>query len=244
MKRLRWLVIFLSLSVDIKLKAIEQEPPACLTKDSHHCSLFTFAPRKVQIGEAEVTLYPGAILYRDQSKVWNLLSGTVRVESAAPFRMNTKVGSAHLGRGTQWMQWKNEKLWIFAIEGDARVDLHSTAMGENLVESGFFNWFGLINGEGVNLQGVPRPMESTRVSSILPMFLKHKDRKVIDKKLARHLASAGDMYSAVIAKMDLDRQEKQAEIDRRENNRRQFEKGLRDLYRNKYLGPVDLEDAE
>lgn len=244
MRTFRWLLIFLCFSIDIRVKAIEQEPLACLININEPCSIFTFKPMTTNLGKIELTMQPGSILYRDQNKEWNFLTGTIRISTKMPVKINTKVGVLTLGPGVQWLQWRDEKLWIYSVEGEARISLVSTNIQENVIVTGFYNWFGMIDRDGKNTQGIPRPLEGRLASTFLKGFAKHRDRKVVDKMVARNLAAAGDMYESIVAKMESDEREKRQAIERQENSRRQFDKGLRDLFRKKYLSPVDADESE
>jgi hypothetical protein len=227
-------------SIEIRIKAAQQEPHHCLSNLREPCSLFSFEPSMVKTKQFELTLASGAILYREKSGIWNFVSGTVRVSNSKALRLSTKVGTLLLGPGIKWLQWRDDKLWVFSLEGNGEVKLNSTLMQANFVPEGFFNWFSGVEKNGNNNQGVPRRIAPSVAGSVLPGFRKHRDLKLVEKFESRSIAMAAEFYQDVAQQMEDQAVHRQKETEKRELNRIQIEKKARDLFRQKYLGPVDF----
>lgn len=244
MRGFRWMMILLCFSIDVRLKAIEQEPQACLKKVWEPCSLFTFRPKTTNLGPIKLTMQAGSILYRGHQGQWNFVAGVLRVANSKTVNLKTKLGDLTLLPGVTWLQWRDDKLWIYSVEGGVQVDLLSSLIQDNIVAAGFYNWFGAIDRDGRNQQGIPRYIDVAAAKKVLPGFAQHQDRKYLEKRLSRRIAMAADFYQTIIEQTEADERERQRAIEQKETQRRLFEKGIRDRFRNKYLSPVDLDDGD
>ena len=240
----RWFTIFLCFAVEIRVKAAVQEPPRCLATAEKPCSLFTSRPSVMKTADFELSMQAGSIIYRDVRQQWNFLSGTIRVATPKVLKINTRVGRLQLNPGIHWIQWREEKLWVYAIEGEAVIDLTASPLAGVTLVAGTYNWFGAIDRQGQNQVGIPRALEDDVLKTVLVGFAKHPDRSLVKKRVSRSIAMVSEFYKEIAQKMVQDSQEKQRAIEFKENQRRQFEKGLRDRFRSKYLGPVDLDEVQ
>lgn len=244
MKIFRWFVILMAMTLEVRLKAAQQEPPECLSRKELPCSLFAFEPTRVKTKHVEMTLTVGAILYREKSGEWNFVSGTVRIANSKEIRLKTKIGAILLGPGIRWTQWRDEKLWIYSLEGTTDVKLFSSLLQVNAVPAGFYNWYGFVDKNGRNEQGMPRRIEPAVINSVLPGFKKHQDRKLVVKGESRSIAMASEFYHDIAQQMEDQATQRNQEAELRESRRIELEKRARDLFRQKYLGPVEFPDGD
>ncbi len=244
MKLLRWFLVLMVFSLEIRVKASQLEPSHCLSNLNAPCSLFSFEPSNVKTKQFELTLASGTILYREKSGSWNFVSGTIRVISTKAVRLNTKVGTLFLGPGIKWLQWRDDKLWVFSLEGNSEVKLNSTSMLANSIPEGFYNWFSGVGKDGNNNQGIPRRVSPSLAATVLPGFKRHPDLKRVEKFESRSIAMAAEFYQDVAQQMEDQAFHRQQEAERRESIRLRTEKRARDQFRQKYLGPVDFPEEE
>lgn len=241
MKLIRFIAIILSLSLEIRVKAAPREEPVdCILSADKLCSLFAFSPSTVHIGKGKLNLAAGTILFRDKQKKWNFLEGTLRIESVHTFELLTRMGGIKVGPGVAWVKYNENRLWVYTISGLSRVELSSTAINENLVPEGFYNWFGLIDKSGESSQGMPRRITVTQASSFLPGFRNNADTSKITKVESRSIAMASEFYHDVAQGMQDAYVARVKENEQRIENKKKLDQSIRSMFRQKYFSPVDL----
>ena len=245
MRGLRWLCVILSLTIEVRLKAaVHQEPNHCLTQIEDICSLFAFKPTIAKTKQFELLMSAGSILYRDKNKKWNFVSGTIRIETKKNMTLYTIIGSITLEPGIKWLRWEDKQLWVYSIEGNTQILLTSTLMKENNTPEGFYNWYGLVNRNGINEQGIPRTITGSNAKLTLSGIRKHNDLKLIQKRESRSLAMVSDFYKDVAQQMEDNAFQREQQASLKEMNRIQQEKRIRELFRKKFLSPVeDLDET-
>lgn len=241
---LQLLALLVAFSLDVKLKAAQQEPEQCLSQREKSCTLFTMEPTTLKMHELDLYLSAGTILYRSQQKDWNFVAGTLRVAAKKSMKLRTKIGEVVLYPGIQWLQWRDEKLWVYAIQGHTRIDLKASSLGVNLVPEGFVNWFGLIDRQGQNIQGIPKTIDGDVISRLLPGFQRSGDRKLISQSIHRMIATASEFYRDVAQEMEASALERERQKEQKEFQRKQAEKKIRDLFRQKYFSPVEFPEDD
>jgi hypothetical protein len=238
-------MVILCFTVEVRVKAgVQQEPVDCLTDSSQVCSIFSFKPTSLHAGAVDFKLAAGTILYRDQRKEWNFVQGTLRVGASANVRLLTKVGEVLLAPGIQWLQWRDDKLWVYTLEGGAQVNLGSSPDQPSVVPSGFHNWYSLVNREGKNGQGFIRRINPAAARVFLPGFGSHPDYKATVKKESRSIAMASDFYGQVAQRMSDDVDARERAVREQAQRRLNEEKRIRQMFRDKYFSPVELSEDD
>jgi hypothetical protein len=242
MKWLRFFFVIIALSLEVRVKAFQQEPQSCLSNSGSPCSLFTKRPQTLQAKKFSVSLAAGSILYRDRADAWNFVTGTLRFKTSASTEIQTKVGRITLFPGIHWVQWREESLWVYSIEGFAEVKLQSSPLRVNVVPQGFYNWFGLIDHQGLNEQGVPRELTQNVVKSFLPGMSKHADLGLVAKGEDRAIANAAEFYKDIAQHVQDQVELREQRLERDRNARIEEERRMRQMFRQKYLGPVEFDE--
>jgi len=239
-KTLRLMAVLISFAIEVKVKAIQQEPVDCLSNKEQTCSLFSMKQSLIDSPSFNINMMSGSALYRDDKKKWNLVSGTIRISNKEPIKIQTRVGKVSLKPGVYWMQWSDEKLWVVSLKGMARLELISNPLYNNILPEGFTNWYGLISYNKVNQQGIPRAIGLDFISEIIPSIFYHKDRSFIESRWSRSIAQSSDFYHDIVQQTeDLDQSRKKT-IERMKLNRIKAEAEVQNLFRQKYLSPIDL----
>jgi hypothetical protein len=223
------------------VKAVEQEPTDCLKNLGAACSIFAFAPARVKTKNLELGLASGSILFRARPNEWNFVAGTIRVAARRPIKIVTKVGTVTLGIGVSWLQWRDERLWVYVFEGPTAITLTESSMQYNAVPEGFYNWFGLIDRTGKNVQGVPRAITVTEAKMSLPGISRHPDLKMVTQRETRTIAMASEFYGDVAQRMENAFSLREYQAEQEQRKRREKEKRAREMFRSKYLGPVEFD---
>lgn len=243
MKWLRLLGIILSLTLEVRVRAAEQDPGACLKNNIDKCAIFTNRPTTINSPNLTMKLRAGSILFRDRKREWNFVDGTMRVQTATDIKFKTRVGTLNLSQGAFWVQWKDEKIWVYAMEGEAQLELTSPELGKQIVPEGFVNWFGLIGSENKNLRGIPKIITLDFIKQKIG-HLSPSEIKSISNKESRSLVMASDFYRELVQTMEDQNRSAVEAAEKREARKIRRNKEIRDLFRAKYLSPVDFDNVE
>lgn len=240
MKFLRLFAVVMAFVVEVRVKAFQQEPEQCLTQKNQECSLLSMHTSLVKTPIFTINMQQGSVLYRNHKSEWHLVSGTIRIASSKTIKLKTKVGSVKLSPGIHWMRWVTDRLWLASLKGQAQLNLISNQLDSNVLAEGFVNWYGLINYKNVNEQGIPRAASLKFLKEVIPSIAQHGDRTLVEKKVTRSIAQVAELYHDVVQMMENEDLRKKAEIEWRAFQRRKIEREAQELFRQKYLSPMDL----
>lgn len=240
MKVLRFFAVVMAFVVEVRVKAFQQEPEQCLTQKNQECSLLAMQTSIVKTPAFTIDMQPGSVLFRNNKGEWHLVSGTIRIANAKLIKLKTKVGGVKLSSGVYWLRWVTDRLWLASLEGQAQLMLTSNPLPSNILAGGFVNWYGLINYKNVNEQGVPRAVSLKLLKEVIPTITQHRDRTLVEKKRSRSIAQATELYHDVVQMRENDELRRKAKVEWRSFQRRKIEKEAQELFRQKYLSPIDL----
>lgn len=243
MRWLRFIAVMMVFVIEVRVKAIQQEPEKCLSEKNQECSLLAMRSSFIKTTAFDIEMQQGSILYRNSKSEWNLVSGTIRVVNSKWIKLKTKVGSIKLSPGVYWLRWVTDRLWVASLEGQVHLALVSNQLNQNILPEGFINWYGLINHQSVNEQGIPRAISLPFLKEVIPTIAHHSDRTLVEKKWSRSIAQVTDLYRDVVQMMEDSDLRKKAELERRALKRYNIEKEARELFRQKYLSPMDLSNS-
>lgn len=243
MRVLRFLVVMMSFVIEVRVKAVQQEPENCLTEKNQECTLLSLRSSYIKTTAFDIDMQKGSVLYRNNKSQWNLVSGTIRVANSKGVKLKTKVGSIQFSPGVYWVRWVTDRLWIASLGGQVSLSLISNQLKENILPEGFINWYGLINYKNVNEQGIPRAANLSFLREVIPVMAHHPDRTLVEKKWSRTIAQVTDLYRDVVQMMEDSDFRRKAEVERRALKRYQIEREAQELFRQKYLSPMDLSNS-
>ncbi len=244
MKILRFIAILISFALEVRVKALQQEPLNCLNHIQQECALLSLKPSVLKTSSFSLEMQKEGILFRNQNRIWNLVSGVLRVQNTKKIQLEAQGGRVllHPG-GVYWLKSSSDnKLWIVVLKGRAELHLLSNVLVQNNLLEGFFNWYGDLNYQNFNQQGIPRAIELPRLVKLIPELRTHRDRTLIEKMTSRSLAQASHFYGEVVQTMERTAWQKKVNLEKRRLLRLQREKAIRDLFRQKYFGPIDFSD--
>lgn len=243
MKWLRFFAVIMTFIIEVRVKAIQQEPESCLSEKDQECSLLSMRSSFIKTASFEIDMQQGSVLYRNDKSEWNLVSGTIRVANSRGIKLKTKVGSIKLSPGVYWLRWVTDRLWVASLEGQVHLTLISNQLQQNILPEGFINWYGLINHQNVNEQGIPRAVSLSFLKEVIPTIAQHSDRTLVEKKWSRTIAQVTDLYRDVVQMMEDSDFRRKAEVERRALKRYEIERDAQQLFRQKYLSPIDLSNS-
>jgi len=245
MKVIRILAILVSFVIEVRVKAVQQEPNHCISNKNEECTLFSKNTSSIHTQTLKLTMMNGTVLYRSQKKKWNLITGTIRIsnQNNSNIKIQTKIGAVILEPGIFWLKWSTDKLWVISLEGTAHLELISNLLKNNILPEGFANWYTLINYKNSNYQGIPRAISLNSISDIIPDIIKHKDRTLVESKESRSISLASNFYHDVVQIGEDYEFKLQNTIENINLNYIKTEKEAEVLFREKHLSPIDLSNS-
>ncbi len=244
MKFLRFLGIILALTIEVRVKAaISQDPDNCIINKNTKCAVFANKPTVIKSKTLNLQLRSGTILFRNQKNEWNFVDGTIQIQTANKTEIKTRVGTLSLNPGQHWVQWRDEKIWIYAMEGIASLRLLSSESDTQIIPEGFVNWFGYIGSEDKNLKGVPKMISLNTLDKSIGGLSSSVSNKIL-KKESRSLSMSSDFYRDIVQLMENQKRANELALEKREAQKMKRQNDIRELFRSKYLSPVDFEEID
>lgn len=244
MKLLRFLGVMLALTIEVRVKAaITQEPDNCIINKKTKCAIFANKPTVIKSKTLKLQLRSGTILYRNQNNEWNFVEGTIQIQTSNKTEIKTRVGTLSLNPGQHWVQWRDEKIWIYALEGIASIRLLSSESDTQIIPEGFVNWFGYIGSEDKNLKGVPKMISLDALDKSIGGLSSSESHKII-KMESRSLSMSSDFYRDIVQLMENQKRAHEVAMEKREAQKMKRQNNIRELFRAKYLSPVDFEEID
>lgn len=161
MKKFAQVLLFvLAFQVEVRVRAsggVMEQPPACLNSKETCALQVTSSPFHYENSQVKLHVGKDSTVSRLSGRNWQLMKGTLWVESGKELKVSTLYGDFEAPLGSYWLIEQDHQVVVRNIDADLNVTLRD---GKKIsVPEGFEVWIGGINSEGKSDYGMIRPID-------------------------------------------------------------------------------------
>ncbi len=169
------IIFFLASAIDIEVKALElyQFPQNCLVEKNQDCLIISKkSGTQLQLSKNDTLMFGSqSLVYRQNLQEYNIIKGSIK------WTTSTDVAKFKSIAGKFIIQPESEiiisqdkeksKTSVFVLKGSITINPNKPQNGNYSLPAGTMNWFGPINSNGSNTEGIPTALTWNLLTSTI-----------------------------------------------------------------------------